>query len=172
MKKFATLICALVLVAAACGGDDDDGAVDVDDSPLAAAIADDVMSEDGAPVTDRAEAECFAGNVVGRIGEDRLGELGVTVDSVGDIPDIDFTDDELNTLLDSLTDCVDLEAAMAEEFAEDFGAEAAECLASELGEDTLVDLMRQGFTDPDAEPTAEFFNTFLDAAAECDLQLN
>lgn len=169
MKKLAITLCAVVLVATACGGDDD---VSVDGSPVAAALADQMMSDDdGAPITSREEAECFAGKTVGSIGEDRLAELGVTASNVGDIEDIAFTDDEINSVVDALGDCIDIEAAMAQEFEDDFAPEDASCLASELGEDTLKEMFALGLSDPEADMTEDFFQTFLDAAATCDLPL-
>ena len=155
------------LVAAACGGDDDSGAPT--DSPLVQAIAASADSDPDSPLSNREDAECFASKIVGDIGEDRLAELGVTAENAGSIDDIDFSSDELGVVVDSLDDCVDLKALMAEEFEEDFGAEAAGCLADELDGDVLKDAMRAGFSDE--EPTEDFIQAFLDVAAKCDLPL-
>lgn len=173
MKKLVMVFLVVALAGAACGGDDDGDAVSVEDSAVAAALADSVMDseDDSSPITSREDAECFAGQTVGSIGEDRLAELGVTASNVGEIDEIDFTESEINLIVDALGDCIDLEQAMADEFAEDFGQEAADCLAGELGEDLLKDMFALGFADPEAELGEEFFQVFLDAAGECDLPL-
>lgn len=172
MKKLLFVFVALGLVAGACGGDDDDS-VSVADSPLAQAISEEIQSDTDSPIAGEEEADCFAGNVVGRIGETRLNDLGVTATSVGDIADIDFSADEISTIVSSMTDCIDLQAAMAEQFEEDFAPEDAKCLAEGIGNDTLEELLALGLTsnDDDAVPE-DFFQIFLDVAAECDLPLN
>lgn len=170
MKRVVGVMVALMLVGAACGGDDD--AVAASDSPLVAALADEISSnEDGdSPFSNREEAECWAGRIVGGIGEGRLTELGVTAEDVGEIGDYNFTEDEIDVIVDSMDKCIDLKAALAETFTEDFGAEGAECVADELDGDLLRDLMAAGITD--SEPPDEFFQEFLDIAAKCDLPLN
>lgn len=171
MRKLLMILGAVAILASACGGDDDGGAVAAADSPLVAALADEIASgaDADAPVTNAEEAECWAGRIVGGIGEDRLTELGVTVEDVGQISDYDFTDGEVDTIVDSLGDCVDLAELMADELVGELGEEAADCVAGELEGDFLNDLMKAGFRDE--EPGDEFFQTFLDIAAECDLPL-
>ena len=170
MKKLLVALGVFSLIASACGGDD---AVDISDSPLAQAIAASLTEQgDSSPVSTQEEAECFAGRVVSELGESRLNSLGVTEDNVGDIDEIDFNGAELDTIVENLGECVDLASALAEEFEEDFGEEGAKCLADNLDNDIILDVMRAGFSDPDAEPSDEFFQAFLDVAAECDLPLN
>jgi len=168
MRKLITMTAFVAVLAAACGGD---GGVDVSDSPLAQAMAADFASDPDSPFGGQDEADCFAGKVVGDIGEDRLGDLGVTVDSVGDIEDIDFTDSEVDTVVDAVADCVDLSAAIAGELEEDFGAEAATCVADKLDTDLLKEAMRSGITGEDLEPSEDFLQAFLDVAAECNVPI-
>ena len=171
MRKLMAMLMALMVIAAACGDDDDSGSTDISDDPLAMALADSVVEEDS-PFATQEDANCFAGKVVGEIGTDRLNELGVTETNVGEIEDIDFTEGEIDTIVDAMSDCVDLTAALAAEFEADFGAEGAECLAEGLGDDLLTDLMKSSFTGEEEELPDEFFQQFLDLAAECDLPLN
>lgn len=170
MKKLVLMTALVALLGAACGGGD--VAVTVDDSPLAQAIADEIRSDTDSPVATEQEADCFAGNVVGRIGESRLNQLGVTADSVGAIDEIDFSDDEIGTIVTALTDCIDLEAAMAQQFEEDFAPDDAKCLAEGLGGDVLEDMLALGLSGDDENLPDEFFQAFLDVAADCDLPLN
>ena len=165
------ILVALMLIAAACGDDDDSGSTDISDDPLAMALADSVVEEDS-PFATQEDANCFASEVVGEIGTDRLNELGVTEDNIGEIEDIDFTEGEIDIIVDAMSDCVDLTAALAAEFDADFGAVGAECLAEGLGDDLLSDLMKSSFTGEEVELPVEFFQQFLDLAAECDLPLN
>jgi hypothetical protein len=159
---------ALTVGLGACGGGDDEGGAA--GSPLAEALAADILDEaEGSPVATEEEANCWANQIVDEIGEDRLEELGMTVDNVGDIEDYDFTDEEMSSMVDSMFDCIDVKAAFAEEFEADFGAEGAECLADALDEDLVKEVMLAEQTGD--EPSAEFMQTFLDIAAECNLDL-
>lgn len=171
MRKLLMILGAIAIVASACGGDDDDGAVAASDSPLVGAIAEQIVegSDADSPVATQAEAECWAGRIVGGIGESRLAELGVTADNVQDIEEYDFTDGEIDTIVGSLSDCVDLQSLMAEQMVGDLGEEAANCVAGELDDDFLTSMMGAAFRDE--EPGDEFFQVFLDIAAECDLPL-
>jgi hypothetical protein len=171
-------ILALVATAAACGGDDDGGGGGdsaAADTPIGQALTDELMAEgEDSPVSTEDEARCVAGGIVSEIGEDRLAELGVTVDSLGasDIEDIDFTDAEAEKIVDAMFDCIDIKAALATEFEADFGADGAQCLADNLDEEMVRDLMASSFLgDESAEMPEEFFQAFLDIAAECDLPI-
>lgn len=174
---------ALALTLGACGGDDDSGGGggggggDVEaaaDTEVGQALTAELMSEsEDSPVSTEEEARCIAGEIVSTIGEDRLTDLGVTADEIGDIEDVDFSADEAGTIVDAMFDCVDIQSALAAEFEADFGAEGAECLASGLSDDLLRELMASSFLgDESDEMSEEFFQAFLDIAAECDLPLN
>ncbi|MEM7285116.1 MAG: hypothetical protein AAF480_02100 [Actinomycetota bacterium] len=172
MRKLMIILGAIAIVASACGGDDDDGGVAAADSPLVSAIADEIVdgSDPDSPVGTRQEAECWAGRIVGGIGESRLAELGVSVNDVGELDEYDFSDGEIDTIVDSLGDCVDLRALMAQEMVGDLGEDAANCVADAFDDGFLSDLMKASFRGE--EPGGdEFFQTMLDIAAECDLPL-
>ena len=169
---------ALAASVAACGGDDDGGdsgdVAAAADTPVGKALTEELMAEsDDSPISTEEEARCVAGGIVSGVGEERLEELGVTADTAigSDIEDIDFTADEIGTIVDSMFDCVDVQAAMAEEFEEDFGAEGAQCVAENLDQDLMRDLMASSMIGDDDEMPDEFFQAFLDVAAECDLPL-
>jgi hypothetical protein len=130
------------------------------------------MSGDDSTFTNEEEARCMSGGIVEGIGEDRLEELGVTADSVATIEDIDFTEAEADVVVDSLFDCVDVKAQMVQEFESDFGKEGAECVADNLDDEMIRNLMSAGFVDEEAEMGDDFFQAFLDIAAECDLPLS
>ena len=168
-------ILALVATVAACGGDDSDGGdTAAADTPVGRALTEEFMAEsDDSPISTEEEARCVAGGIVSGIGEDRLEELGVTADSAvgSEIDDIDFTADEVSTIVDAMFDCVDVQAALATEFEEDFGAEGAQCVAENLDEDLMRDLMASSMVGDEEEMPQEFFQAFLDVAAECDLPL-
>ena len=173
-------VLALVATVAACGGDDDDsgssgGDTAAADTPVGQALTEEFMAEsDDSPISTEEEARCVSGGIVSGIGEDRLEELGVTADTAigSEIEDIDFTADEVGTIVDAMFDCVDVQAALAREFEEDFGAEGADCVAENLDEDLMRDLMASSMVGGDEEEMPEeFFQAFLDVAAECDLPL-
>lgn len=170
MRKTVVLLMAGTLSLIGCGGDDGDGAPA--ESPIGKALAAEILREGASGVSTQDEALCVSGGIVSGIGEDRLAELGMTVDEVGDVSDYDFTDTEVGVIVDSLLDCVDVTAALAEEMTSEFGGEGAECVAKNLDKDFVRDMMIIGLQDPEAEMPDEFFQTFLDIAAECDLPLN
>jgi hypothetical protein len=178
-------ILAVVSVVAACGGDDDGGGAGngdggdggaAADTPIGQALTAEFMAEsEDSPISTEEEARCVSGGIVSEIGEDRLAELGVTPESIADsdIEDVAFTAEEAGTIVDTMFDCVDVKAALATEFEADFGAEGAQCLADNLDEDLIRDLMASSFLgDETDEMPDDFFQSFLDIAAECDLPLD
>lgn len=173
--RHSITIVALAATAAACGGDDDGGGGDsaAADTPIGQALTAELLSEtEDSPIGTEEEARCVAGGIVSGIGEDRLTELGVTPESVGNIEDIGFDADEADEIVDAMFSCVDVKAALAEEFEAEFGAEGAECLADGLGDDRLRELMASSFLgDESEEMSDEFFQEFLDIAADCDVPL-
>lgn len=171
MSRTTALLAAAALTVglAACGGGDEEGDAAAS-SPLAEALATDMLDSDSSPVGTEEEANCWANQIVDDIGEDRLEELGMTVENVGDMEDYDFTDEELSTMVDGMFGCIDVKAAFAAEFEEDFGAEGAKCVADALDEDLVKEAMLADQSGAD-EPSAEFMQAFLDIAAECNLDL-
>lgn len=140
---------------------------------LAAALADNMMEDSAAgdsPVATREEAECWANGIVDGIGEDRLTELGVTPESVGELEDLALTDDEVSTVVDSLFDCADVKQAFADSFAADFGAEAASCIAEGLDEDLVKQALSASIAGDDSQPSAEFLEAFTQLASDCGIQ--
>lgn len=172
MRKLLMIVGAIAILASACGGDDDDGAVAAADSPLVGALAEQIVdgSDADSPIANQSDAECWAGRIVGGIGEDRLAELGVSADNVGEIEDYDFTDGEIDTIVDSLGNCVDLNAVLAEQMVGDLGEDAANCVAGELDDDFLNNIIGASFRDEEPDQD-EFFQVMLDIAAKCDLPL-
>lgn len=177
--RFRTVaaVATMTLAVAACGSDSGGGGASAGaDTPVGKALTEEILSDaaddDGSVAQTEEEARCWSGKIVDGVGEDRLAELGVTADRVGDIEDIDFTDAELDTLVDGMFECIDVKAAFATQFEEDFGEEGAQCLADELDQDLIKDIMKLAVSGDDSEPPDEFFQAFLDIAAKCDLPLN
>lgn len=168
MRNLIAMVTLLAVIATACGGG---GSVDPSDSPLAQAMASQFAADEDAPFEDLSEAECFAGAAVGEIGEDRLSDLGVTVDNVGDIQEIDFTSSEVDTLVQAMSTCVDLKKAIAAQLEGDFGAEPAACVAENLSDDVLAEAMRAGFAGAEAGPSGDFLQAFISAAGACNVPI-
>ena len=140
---------------------------------LAAALADNMMEDSAAgnsPIATREEAECWASGIVDGVGEDRLNELGVTPESVGELEDLALTDEEVSTVVDSLFDCADVKQAFADQFAADFGAEAASCIAEGLDEDLVKQALSASIAGDDSQPSAEFLDAFTKLAGDCGIQ--
>ncbi len=170
VRRGASALLVLMLALSACGSDDDVSAGA--DTEIGQALTEEFMADGDSPFSSEEDARCMSGKIVDGIGEDRLEELGMTADNVPDIDAIDFTEGELDTVIDSLFDCVDVQAELAKEFESDFGEEGAQCVAENLDEDLVRDLMSASFVDAEPEMTDDFFQAFLDIAAECDLPLN
>ncbi len=172
---------ALALAATACGGDDDGGGgaggggddvAEAADTPIGRALTAQFLEDDEETVVQTEEqARCLSGRIVNDIGEDRLTEAGVTAEDVGDVTDYDFRPEEIDTIVDAMFGCIDIRASFIESFEQDFGADGAECVANELDQDFVKELMRSEFTGGSEEPTPEFIQAFLDIAAKCDLPL-
>ncbi len=160
---------ALTFGLTACGGGDGGGGDAAADSPLAKALAADLLDGDS-PVASEEEAQCWAGGIVSEIGEERLTELGVTETDIPDLAEAGFSETEISSIVDSMFECIDVQAAFASEFEADFGAEAAGCLADALDEEFVKEAMMSDFNGSD--PSPEFMENFLDIAADCDIPLN
>lgn len=138
------------------------------DKSLAVALADNMMEEaatGGSPVTSREEADCWANGLVDGIGEDRFNEMGVTPDAIGEIDELPLTDDEVSVVVDSLFECVDVQQSFADQFAGDFGQEAADCFAAELDADLLKEIL--GAQLAGGEASADAFAAFQEIATTC-----
>lgn len=172
ITRLFVIAVAATLLLAACG--DSDGGGDADPA-LVAALADELASpdDDGSPSPfPRDDAECAAEKIISGIGAGRLAELGVTADDVGEVEELDFTDSELDTIVDSLGDCSDLPRLMADQLAADgaLSAEDADCFADEFDEGLLKDVFKGVFQGEELgdDPPEDFLNAFIDVAAECD----
>ncbi|MEZ5243526.1 MAG: hypothetical protein R2707_00395 [Acidimicrobiales bacterium] len=152
--KLVAAIAALMLFASSCGDDGGGGGGNTAsaDDPLVQAIVDDIMAGGDGVTTDRAEAECFVGGVVGEIGTARLNALGVTETNIAALDEIEWTEDEARSVVDSMFSCVDVTASFVDDM--DFGElddSQAECVRGIFSEDVLKDFMVSTFTgDEDA----------------------
>lgn len=163
MKRLLIALLAITLFATACGDDDSGGGNDA----LVQALADEIESDPDGFTGSRDEAECFSRGMVDGIGVERLAELGVTVDEVNGVDQLDFEPGEGDVVVDTLFDCVDVTELMREQFAADgTPAEEAECMANELDEDTLRSLFSATFAgeEPGGE---EFLAKMFEIAATC-----
>lgn len=167
LRSLLSLFVVAGLLLSACGGDDGD---DVDPA-LVSALATELASDD-APFTPEI-AECASEKIIQGIGVERIAELGVTADNVPDSSTLDFTDGEIDTVVDALGDCGDLSDLMAESLVEDgaIPADTAECFGNEISDDVMKDAFRITLRDPSAEPSGEFFEAFVSAAVACDVPL-
>ncbi len=130
-----------VVVPASCGGSDQTAT----DEPLVRAIADDVHLDPDAPFATEAEAECFAVELVGLVGGDRLAELGFSVEDIPDEFQVAWSPDEVDIIISSIESCVDVpEAARAGLPAELSDAEK-DCILDELGDGFYLDTLRAQF---------------------------
>jgi hypothetical protein len=165
--KVAALGVGMALIAAACGNDSSGGSVASADDPLVQAVVEDILSDDGSLTSDRGEAECFAGGVVGGIGGSRLAELGVTADNVGDLDEYTWSEDEARLIIDKMFDCMDPAGTFVEDLSVDgMTDEQTACLAGAFDEDTLKDFFVGGLT---GEQPTDFFATIGEAMSSCGL---
>ena len=170
MKIRTLLLCTLAvsMLLAPCGGSDDDSSAD---PALVAALAEQLASDDS-PFTAEV-ANCASEKILGGISTDRLVELGLSADNVPEADQIDFTDSEVDLVVDSLGDCADLSDLMAEDLAADgvIPAESAECFGNEIDDDVMKDAFRITLRDSNADPSAAFQEAFLEAILACDIPL-
>lgn len=134
------------------------------DTAIRQALTEQLVS--GAAVNTEEEARCVADATVDAIGEARLAELGVTPDDVSGLGTAAFTDDEVATMVDAFFDCVDIRQVIATNLAGEAGEEAAGCMAENLPEDVLRDIVR-AFNFAGQELPAESQTALLDVGAEC-----
>lgn len=164
LTKMVALGLGLILLASACS-DDDGGGASADD-PLVVAIVDDIVNNDAPFTTDRGDAECFAGGVVGEIGNDRLAELGVTAENVGDLDDFAWTEDEVNVIIDKLFGCIDVKDSFARSLQ---GPEADDgvtsCISGELSDDSIRAFFAASFSGVESDS----FDEISAAMAACGL---
>jgi hypothetical protein len=159
MGVVALLLAGSALVG--CSSGDDDAA----DTPIGQALTEKFLENAG--VTDEEEARCVAGGIVDSIGEARIEELGFTPDEVDMFEGADFTDDEIDTMVDIWFDCVDIRQLIATNLAADQGDEVADCFAENVPEDALRDFFKASNFGVDLPVESE--QALRDVAAECGL---
>lgn len=85
------------------------------------------------------------------IGADRLNELGFTTDSIPAELRADWSDEEIDIIVDSLDGCVDIEAITKTALLADVSEQDQNCILGEIGNDFfLITLTEQG---PGAVPS-------------------
>jgi len=167
MRRILTLLVAFVVLGA-CSGDDDDAAPtttaqDEDgdaDEYVEATTA--VLREDSQGMDfelDRAQATCFATELVDIVGVDALTEARITPDelavaeTLADL-DVDLPDDVATSLAGAIVDCdlvEPIEAALSGAFAGEFGValspDAEACLADRLDDQAVAEGYAATFVD-------------------------
>ena len=147
-----------------CSSGDDDAA----DTPIGQALTEKFLENAG--VTDEDEARCVAGGIVDSIGEARIEELGFTPDDVDMFEGADFTDDEIDTLVDVWLDCVDFRQLLAANLAAENGDELADCFAENVPDDALRDFVKASNFGVDLPVESE--QALRDVAAECGMPVD
>ena len=169
MFKPVVALSSVFILVAGCGGDDKSA---IADSPLVEALSTQILAEGPSGVNSENEATCIAASMVSGIGEERLLSLGMSTDEVGEIGDYNFTDEETAIVIDSLIGCVDVAAALAEEMTSQYEGQGSDCVAENLDDTFIREIMTLGLKDPGAEMPDNLYQTLLDIWAECDLPLN
>ena len=155
---------ALTFLAASCGGGTDR------DQALVEALANDLLAGEDALSNDQGEADCAAEKTYDALGEDRMNELGITVDSA-DPSSVDLTEAEVDEVLDVLFDCIDMQASLARTIqGDDLNAEQADCVVGEIGDDGLRAMMRSGMSQVE-DPDVDLFTIVGEAAVACGVPL-
>lgn len=163
----ATGVVALLVMGSAlmgCSSEGDDAA----ETPIGQALTEKFL--EGGMVISEEDARCVAGGIVDGVGEDRIEELGFTPDNVDMIEGADFTDDEIDTMVDVFFDCVDMRQVLVTNLAADVSDEVVACFAENLPEDALRDFFAAsnfGVDMPDESDQA-----LRDVAAECGLPVD
>ena len=177
MKTLSVLaiMATFAIVLSACGDSASDGSSSDADPALVAAIASEIKGDpdDGFELADR-DATCIAEKAVVGIGLDRLAELGVTADDVGEIDQVGFTDSEIGTIVSGFTDCVDLGELMAQSLVADgtVSADDAECVADKFDADLIERLLASTFSGEDLQSSAvgeDLFEAIFGIFVECDI---
>ena len=167
--KLAAVLISLVMFAAACGDDDGGGSAASADDPLVQAIVDDIMADSDGITTERAEAECFVGNVVCDIGKDRLTALGVSETNVAGLDEIDWSEAEARSVVDNMFGCMDLTDNFIDAMElGDLDGDQRSCVSDVFSEDVLKDFFVSSLTDE--EPGSEIFALF-GQLAECGINV-
>lgn len=160
----------MVLVAVACGGGD--SGLDDTEQAMADAIAAQML-DDGD--TTEAEAQCVGEGVVDEMGMDRLIEVGLdrsAVESGTGPDDVELSDEDIDSLLDPMLDCIDFAAVFTESMTSGDDAiseESADCIAAGISDDTIRSAARAGLTGDEFDPVddQDVLGEVFDLMAEC-----
>ncbi len=116
------------------------------------------------------EALCAANGIISTMGEDRLAELGMTADNIGEMSDYAFTEDEQTSMLGQLFDCIDISVSLRQEYLDSgLTEEQAACVVEQLDVEALEDLASSGPEGGDAAIAAQA-EAEVDAFAECGVE--
>jgi hypothetical protein len=163
-----------LLLVVACGDDDGDGALGGDtggggelsaeeqeqaDRVAAALLADE---DDYGEVTQE-EADCVGRAAVQGLGVERTTELDWEADDPAFVPD------DAPVVADAIVSCIDIAPVFASSFAADgeLTSEQGECVANDLSDDELRDILEFTIANPDSSPTAEIAGPLADTLVEC-----
>jgi len=131
---------------------------------ISTALSEGLMSDPSNPFS-LEQADCIGGEIVSRVGVDRLSELEVSSADSQSFEEIPFTDEEFGSLAKSLSTCSDLNALIGAELSVELGPELANCLAEKLDTQLLEDVMVAGMTGQ--EPSDEVISAMAPLATEC-----
>ncbi|MGI9600614.1 MAG: hypothetical protein ACR2QE_01925 [Acidimicrobiales bacterium] len=106
------------------------------------------------------QAACVANRSVDEVGEDTFAGYGITAETVEQdtLNDIEFAEDDADTLADVFVECGDMMAVMLEGFDASDAEEA--CLLGAISEDDLKEFMSLNFQGRDDETLAVFSGAF------------
>jgi hypothetical protein len=170
----SALTVCLSLVVVACGGDGSVGGNGTGDS-LADAFAEQLIGN-GELRLDDGQVDCFAGQVISTVTEGRLGALGFTIDTIPSLYETDWTDEEIDLLVNSLDACVggdpdSVKVILIGPTLARAQPNVADCYAAEVaaaaGEDFYLDVFRLGFTPPSVEDEEALRQVVEPALAVC-----
>jgi len=156
MRRLVGVLLLLGLVVVSCGGESDDGPA------LASAIADGMMEgADADSPFDRADAECFGGEVVERMGVDRLVAVGLSLEDVqsgADPGSVDLSSDDVDQMTDALTACVDFGRLVVDSMVADLtiSDSSADCLVAGINEANFLRAFAESsLLDAEIDPSLE-----------------
>jgi hypothetical protein len=138
-KKLGMATLALMLLLAACGGDDA-AKLSGEEQALADAMATNFAADPSLGITPE-QGTCVGNGAVTAIGMDRLTELGITADNVGDSMDTalsQLTEAEKGQIVDVLTGCIDFGATLVAQMkAGGLSDTQATCIGNGLSDDMI-----------------------------------
>ncbi len=170
--RLFTVVIAFGLLVASCG--DDGASRSAEEQAVVDALVVDMQS-DTTPEEDFTEDQmrCLAEGIVTEAGIERLAEVGITADEVGD-PEAAFrtlSDDEVNAIGGRALECIDYAQAFVDSMMEDgVSQESGDCLVESLQEtDFFLAAFVAGMRGSDFDPGSdgEFLQAFVTGAGEC-----